>query len=94
MYLPTVQLSAEADWQLRRSSRPAPTMANRRCSTSPCPAQIWNPTQAASMELHTGGGLELAIARGIMETHGGTLSIESGVGWGTRVWFTLPSAGG
>jgi signal transduction histidine kinase len=37
-----------------------------------------------------GAGLGLAIARGIVEAHGGTISIESAVGQGTRVWFTLP----
>jgi signal transduction histidine kinase len=37
-----------------------------------------------------GAGLGLAIAKGIVEAHGGTIGIESTVGEGTRVWFTLP----
>ncbi|MGD9029059.1 MAG: HAMP domain-containing sensor histidine kinase [Anaerolineae bacterium] len=35
-------------------------------------------------------GLGLAIARGIVEAHGGHIGIDSAVGGGTRVWFTLP----
>jgi len=35
-------------------------------------------------------GLGLTIAKGIVEAHGGEIGIESAVGEGTRVWFTLP----
>jgi signal transduction histidine kinase len=39
----------------------------------------------------TGTGMGLAIAKGIVEAHEGTISIESGRdGKGTRVAFTLP----
>ena len=38
----------------------------------------------------TGVGLGLAIAKGIVEAHGGSIGIESAPGSGTRVWFTLP----
>jgi len=41
-----------------------------------------------------GAGLGLTIARGIVEAHGGTISIESAVGRGTTVCFTLPAARG
>src|SRR5574338_111939 len=38
-----------------------------------------------------GSGMGLAIARGIVEAHGGRIWIEPGAdGKGTRVWFTLP----
>lgn len=39
-----------------------------------------------------GVGLGLAIAKGIVEAHGGTIGIDSAVGNGTCVWFTLPNA--
>ena len=39
-----------------------------------------------------GVGLGLAIAKGIVEAHGGTIGIDSAVGSGTLVWFTLPAA--
>ncbi|NTU79275.1 MAG: cell wall metabolism sensor histidine kinase WalK [Chloroflexales bacterium] len=37
-----------------------------------------------------GAGLGLTIARGIVEAHGGTITIASAPGEGTRVRFTLP----
>jgi signal transduction histidine kinase len=37
-----------------------------------------------------GAGLGLAIAKGIVQAHGGQIGIESQVGAGTIVWFTLP----
>ncbi len=39
-----------------------------------------------------GAGLGLAIARGIVEAHGGTIHAESTVGRGTTMVFTLPLA--
>jgi signal transduction histidine kinase len=41
-----------------------------------------------------GIGLGLAIARGIVEAHGGTIGVESQVGAGTSIWLTLPAAKG
>jgi signal transduction histidine kinase len=44
-----------------------------------------------SRSRETGGaGLGLAIAAGIVEAHGGQIDVQSQVGQGTRVWFTLP----
>ncbi|MBL8057460.1 MAG: HAMP domain-containing protein, partial [Anaerolineales bacterium] len=39
-----------------------------------------------------GAGLGLAIARAIVEAHGGQIEAESGPGQGTRLFFTLPAA--
>jgi PAS domain S-box-containing protein len=41
----------------------------------------------------SGAGLGLAIARGIVRAHGGTLSLESELGMGTSALLTLPAAG-
>lgn len=39
---------------------------------------------------HEGTGLGLPLAKGFMELHGGTLSLDSAVGRGTRVTVTFP----
>ena len=37
-----------------------------------------------------GSGLGLTVARAIVDAHGGQMGIESSLGQGCRVWFTLP----
>ena len=41
-----------------------------------------------------GAGLGLAIAKGLVEAHGGTIRAESAPGQGTRIAFTLPAGQG
>ena len=42
---------------------------------------------------HCGAGSGLAIAKGIVEAHGGCLGVESDVGVGTRFHFEIPMRG-
>ncbi|MGK3968561.1 ATP-binding protein [Sorangium sp. So ce118] len=46
----------------------------------------------ASQESRTGAGLGLYIARGIVEAHHGTVAVESTLGQGTTIHFSLPLA--
>ncbi len=51
--------------------------------------RYWQARHSASM----GAGLGLHIAKGIVEAHGGELTVESRAGEGTCMTFTLPVAG-
>jgi signal transduction histidine kinase len=53
--------------------------------------EFWQGT-STSARRRSGIGLGLVITRAIVEAHGGRIGIESAVGVGTRVTFTLPAA--
>lgn len=52
--------------------------------------RFWRRKQAG----YRGAGLGLTVARGIVEQHGGQIRVESEVGRGTTVTFTLPGREG
>jgi two-component system cell cycle sensor histidine kinase PleC len=55
--------------------------------------KLGQPFEQANNQLHdkpAGTGLGLALSRRLVELHGGALTIESEVGLGTTVAFTLP----
>jgi signal transduction histidine kinase len=53
---------------------------------------IFNPYWQAKRTARLGAGLGLPIAKGIVESHGGRISVESEPGKGTKFFFTLPVA--
>lgn len=52
--------------------------------------RFWRGTRAAERHAH-GSGLGLALARSIVEAHGGVISLESRMGEGTSVTVMLPT---
>jgi signal transduction histidine kinase len=54
-------------------------------------AEFW---QGTSARRRSGVGLGLVITRAIVEAHGGRIGVESSVGAGTTVTFTLPAGPG
>ncbi|HEV2722123.1 MAG TPA: HAMP domain-containing sensor histidine kinase [Thermoanaerobaculia bacterium] len=53
---------------------------------------IFNPYWQAKRTARLGAGLGLPIAKGIVESHGGKIWVESEPGKGTTFYFTLPAA--
>jgi signal transduction histidine kinase len=53
---------------------------------------IFNPYWQAKRTARLGAGLGLPIAKGIVESHGGKIWVESEPGNGTKFFFTLPVA--
>ncbi|HXH38411.1 MAG TPA: HAMP domain-containing sensor histidine kinase [Thermoanaerobaculia bacterium] len=53
---------------------------------------IFNPYWQAKRTARLGAGLGLPIAKGIVESHGGRMWVESEPGNGTKFFFTLPVA--
>ncbi len=53
---------------------------------------IFNPYWQAKRTARLGAGLGLPIAKGIVESHGGRIWVESDPGSGTKFFFTLPVA--
>ncbi|HJT15903.1 MAG TPA: HAMP domain-containing sensor histidine kinase, partial [Thermoanaerobaculia bacterium] len=55
-------------------------------------SDIFNPYWQAKRAERLGAGLGLAITKGIVESHGGQIWVESKQGEGTKFFFTVPAA--
>jgi signal transduction histidine kinase len=55
-------------------------------------ARVFEPFERAGPDRQEGVGLGLAIAKRIVDAHGGAIGLESRPGAGSTFWFTLPLA--
>lgn len=57
-------------------------------------SRLFEPVRAQNAGPQEGSGMGLSIVKSLVEGHGGRLRVESAVGKGTAVFFTLPTAKG
>jgi signal transduction histidine kinase len=54
-------------------------------------SQVFEPFYTTKLQ-GSGMGMGLAIARSIVEAHGGRMAAENNGGGGATVWFSMPAA--
>jgi signal transduction histidine kinase len=54
--------------------------------------RFWRSDKSRARTEHSGAGLGLAIARQLVELHGGQIGVQSELGRGTTFTFSLPKA--